>query len=1045
MNLPQFALRRPLSIVAAAIAVGIASLLGWQRMSKDILPVLNLPTIYVAQAYGGMDPAQMEGYLVYFFEYHFLYLTGIEHVESKSIQGAALMKLEFHPGTDMSQAMAETVAYVNRARAFMPAGTMPPLVTRFDAGSVPVGYLVFSSKTRSVEEIQDEALNRVRPLLATLPGVSSPPPFGGNARSIVVMLKPDRLKSYGMSPDEVVRAVAAANVVSPSGNFMIEGKYPMVPLNSVARTVKEFGDAPIRGGMYPAVFVRDVAEVKDDSDIVTGYAMVNGQRTVYIPITKRADASALAVATEVKNNLSKFQGVLPSDVRVDYILDQSSVITQSLAGLLWEGIVGAALTGLTILLFLHNWRSSAVMMLSIPLSLMAAALVLWLGRQTVNLMTLGGLALAVGILVDEAIVTLENIETHRAGGKSTARAALDATIETTAPRLLAMLCILVMFTPALFLAGPAKAMFLPLTLAVGAAMAASYILSSTLVPVLAVWFAGSRKGGFENPLAAWQNRYAKFLQTISGKKVPIIVGYAVGVIAVIFCLGGSLGTEIFPRARSNDLQIRFRAAAGTDIAGTESVFLKTLDVIGNTVGADNVESSLGFLGLHGSMYPINFLYQWSGGTEEGALRVRLKPGTPGNIEALKENLRVQFAQRIPEATFSFEPGGIVSEVMSLGAAAPVEVAVSGPNLATDRAFAEKVKLEMDKIRVLRDVQFAQSLDYPTVEVTVDRERSGIIGPTMNQVSRALVPATWSSRFEVPNYWADTASGVGYQVQIEIPQRLMASLEDVGNLPVMEQHGKSVLLRNIARIHEGTITSEYDRYNMQRTLTVRANIANEDLGSAVQEVSRAIQKAGTPPDRVHVTLGGQIVPMRELQHGLKMGLAVAVIGIFLLLMANFQSFKLSFVVLSTIPAALAGTVVALWLTNTTLNIQSLIGTIMGVGVAVANAILLVTFAERSRLAGETAAEASVEGARSRLRPILMTTTAMIAGTVPVALSLNDHTGQMAPLACAVIGGLVAATLATLFVLPAIFSVVQSRSHRRSVSLEFAVGNLSSSAD
>lgn len=1035
MTLPQIALRRPLSVLVAAFAVGIAFVAAWRRIPEDILPAFNLPTIYVAQAYGGMDPAQMEGYLVYFFEYHFLYLTGIEHVESKSIQGAALMKLQFHPGTDMSQAMAETVAYVNRARAFMPPGTLPPLITRFDAGSAPVGYLVFSSATRPVREIQDAALNRVRPLLATLPGVSAPPPLGGNARSIVISLKPDRLKSYRMSPDEVVEAIAAANVVSPSGNLMMAGKYPMVPVNSVADDINELAATPVRGGMYPAVFVHDVADVKDDSDIVTGYALFNGQRSVYIPVTPRPGASAVSVATVVKKNLSKFQGALPPGITVSYRLDQSPIITSTLNGLLWEGLLGTALIGLTIIFFLRDWRNAVAMLICIPLSLMAAVLVLWLAGQTLNLITLGGMVLAVGILADETIVTLENIRVQSGRGVSIAEAALDATTETAAARFLAMLCVLVMFTPALFLTGVAKAMFMPLALAVGSAMVASYLLSSALVPVLAVWLSRGREAERnEKQFGRLLEVYSGMLQQITRWRGLLLLVYVLCAGVAIVFIKGRLGTELFPEGQTQELQVRLRAPAGTDIDGTEAVFLRALNIVENTVGSNYVESSLGFVGLHGSMYPINFLYQWDGGTEEGMLRVRLKDKARVKVEEIKEKLREEFAAQMPEVGFTFEPADLEHQVMSLGSA-PIEVSVSGPNLAADRAFAEKIKAGMEKIPMLRDVQFTQSLDYPTVQVNVDRERAGIIGPTIGQISRALVPATWSSRFEVPNYWADPSNGVGYQVQVELPQRLMASLEDVGNLPVMEQHGKSVLLRNVAQIREGTAPSEYDRYNMQRTIMIRANVAGEDLGGAARAVDRAIAGWGAPPERVHVAQAGQIAPMRQLQAGLQLGLMVAVIAIFLLLMAYFQSFRLSVVAVSAVPAVLAGVGLALWLTNTTLNIQSLMGTIMSVGVAVANAILLITFAERARMAGATAGAASLEAARSRLRPILMTSVAMIAGMLPVAIGFIDKSGQMASLGRAVIGGLAAATVATLFVLPAVFSVVQSRSHRRGVSLEY----------
>jgi multidrug efflux pump subunit AcrB len=1018
------------------VAIALASTLAWQQMPKDVFPELNLPTIYVAQAYGGMDPAQMEGYLVYFFEYHFLYLTGIEHVESKSIQGAALMKLQFHPGTDMSQAMAETVAYVNRARSFMPPGTVPPLITRFDAGSVPTGYLVFSSDTRSITEMQDAALNRVRPLLATLPGVSAPPPFGGNARSIVVNLKPERLKSYHMSPDEVAQAIAEANVVSPSGNIMEAGKYPLVPVNSVPRNIDDLSAAPVRTGQYPAVFVRDVADVQDDSDIVTCYALVNGKRAIYVPVTKRADASTLAVAREVRENLAKFQGVLPPGMNVSFELDRSPVVTSALAELPWEGCLGALLTGLMVILFLRDWRSALVVVVNIPIALMSGVLALWISGQTINLMTLGGLALAVGILVDTTTVCMENIHVHLARGKSIARAALDATTETTGPRLLAMLCILVMFTPALFMTGAAKSMFLPLALAVGFAMAASYFLSSTLVPVLMVWVSRVQEGSLSG--SGWklrQDRYASVLRRLERRHGLLIFAYLCVTIAVIAGIGGLLGTEIFPHAESRELQLRLRAAPGTSIDGTEADLLKALEIIKNTVGAENVRFSLGFVGLHGSSYPINYLYLWDGGTEEGVLQIQLADGAIKHIEDLKNELRPRLAAQIPDVNFSFEPSDLISRVTSMGASAPIEVAVSGPNIAADRAFADKVKSKLEAISSLRDVQYAQSLDYPTVEVQVDRERAGIIGSTMSHVSRALVPATWSSRFSLPNYWADPDTGIAYQVQTQIPQRLMTSLEDVGNLPIMEAaEKKSVPLRNLGHIVRGTEMSQYDRYNMQRTLTVRANIADEDLGSAAQRVNKAIAELGAPPARVNVAIRGQVAPMAEMRNGLQQGLIIAISAIFLLLAANFQSLKLSMIVMSTAPAALAGVALVLWLTHTTINLESFMGAIMALGVAVANAILLVTFAERARMSGATAAEAAEEGARSRLRPILMTSVAMIAGMTPVAIGLGDADQQMEPLGRAVIGGLAAATIATLFVLPAVFARVQKYSHRREVSLE-----------
>jgi multidrug efflux pump subunit AcrB len=1054
MNLAAFALRRPITVMVLVVAVVLGAGLAVKQMPRDIFPTLGIPTIYVAQPYGGMDPAQMEGYLAYYYEYHFLYLTGIEHVESQSIQGAALLKLQFHPGTDMSQAMSETVAYVNRARAFMPPGTVPPFVMRFDAGSVPVGNLVFSSPTRTVGEMQDLALNRVRPLFATLPGVSAPPPFGGSARSILINVKPERLRALSMPPDEIVSAITAANLISPSGNMAIGGKYPMVPLNSVVKNIKDLEKVPIRTGVYPTVFVRDVATVVDGSDIVTSYALVNGRRTVYIPVTKRSDASTLSVVSLVKQNLGKFQSVLPPDVQVSYQFDQSPYVTRAIGGLTLEGALGAVLTGLMILVFLRDWRSAFIVVINIPLALLSALLALWITKQTVNIMTLGGLALAVGILVDEATVSIENIHVHLTGGKPLGRVALDATNETTGPRLLAMLCILAMFTPAIFMVGAAKAMFVPLSLAVGFAMVASYVLSSTLVPILSVWLlrgheeAVEGRPGKEGAFARFQRRYGRWAEFTVGWRWLVVAVYLAAAAVVVVELGRRLGTEIFPQVEAGQLQVRLRAPAGTQIDGTEAAALKALELIKQEVGPQNVEVTLGFVGVHGANYPINLIYLWNGGPEEGVVQVQLKASAGIQIEALKERLRQKFAEQIPEVQFSFEPSDIVSRVMSLGSPTPIEIAVSGPNLASNRAFAQTIKARLEKLPTLRDVEFGQTLDYPTVEVTVDRQKAGLMGVKMAEVSRSLATATWSSRFVVPNYWADPNSGVSYQVQVQVPQARMDSLEQAKNVPIHEHASQGLLLRNVAEVREGTAVGQYQRYNMQRLVTVTANIAGAALGDVATQVAKAVKDLGVPPGGVNVAVRGQIVPLSQMMEGLQAGLGLAVVVIFLLLAANFQSLKLSLVVVATTPAVIAGVIVMLWLTGTTLNLQSFMGTIMAIGVAVANAILLVTFAERARLgagaggveaggsanaAGLEAGAAAVEGARSRLRPILMTSLAMIAGMVPMALGLGEGGDQTAPLGRAVIGGLLASTVTTLVVLPAIFALVQGRAHRRSASL------------
>jgi multidrug efflux pump subunit AcrB len=520
----------------------------------------------------------------------------------------------------------------------------------------------------------------------------------------------------------------------------------------------------------------------------------------------------------------------------------------------------------------------------------------------------------------------------------------------------------------------------------------------------------------------------------------LVPTYLLVAAAGIYFVGRQLGTGIFPCSDSPDVRIRLRAPAGTDLDGTERVALRVLDVIKATVGETNVQSSLGLLGVHGASYPINLLHIWNGGTEEGVLQVKLSQRASLRGEALHEQLRREFAAKLPEVEFFCEPADIVSRVMSLNIAAPVEVTVGGLNLAANRAHAEKVQARLAQLTSLRDVQFAQSLDYPTVEVTVNRERAGIIGASMADVSRALVPATSSSRFTVPNFWADPNSGVAYQVQVQIQQELTSSTEELENLPVLERDGEPVLLRNLARITTGTAMSQHDRYNMERLIAVRANVAGADLGGAIRDVRQVLADLGPAPAGVNVTLRGQAGPLREMQSGLQRGLLLAIAATFLLLTAHFQSVKLAAIVVSTVPAVLVGVVLALAGTGTTLNLQSFMGAIMAVGVAVANAILLVTFAERERMAGAIALDAALRGANSRLRAILMTSCAMLAGMLPTALGFGESAGQTAPLGRAVVGGLVAATVATLFIVPAVFALVQSRAHRRSASLEVSAAIL-----
>ena len=1040
MWLIRAALRRPITVLVAIIAVALTAGFAVNRMRADIFPDLDLPVIYVAQPYGGMSPAQMEGFITYYYEYHFLYINGIESVESKSIQNTSLLKLTFHPGTDMSEALAQTVGYVNRARAFMPPGTVGPFIMRFDAGTVPVGYLVFRSDTRSLGEIQDLALNRVRPQFATLPGLTSPPPFGGSQRTIVIRVDPDRLRSYGMAPDDVIRAVTTGNVIMPSGSVNIGDETRISPMNSVVGPINDLLELPIRSGAGTPVSIRDVGSVSDSTDIPTAYALVNGRRAVYIPVTKRPNASTLSVVSEVKANLGRFQALVPDDITVSYELDQSRNVSAALQSVLREAVLGALLTGLVVLVFLRDWRSSAIVVITIPFALLAAVVALWGAGQTINIMTLGGLALAVGILVDEATVAIENIHTHLSRGTPLARAVLDASGEVVVPRLLAMLSVVAVFVPSFFMTGVSRSLFVPLSLAVGFAMIASFFLSSSLVPVLSVWWLGKghRTREEKPPESDWverlRDRLAALLHRVAPARGLLVVTYLVVTVGVVASIGMTLGREIFPPSGVKAFQLRFRAPAGTKFESTERLGRDVLDVIRDTAGPDNVDITLGYVGVQPSSYPINTIFLWTSGSHEGVLQVALRPDAPVKLEELQEKLRQAFHGKFPDAQFSFEPGDIVSRIMNFGAPTPVEVAVMGPDFAASRAFATKLRNELSQIGSLRDLQFGQTLDSPAIQVNVNRQMAGQLGVTVDQVGRSFAAATSSSRFVAPNYWADPRTGIAFQVQVQVPQPRMTTLEDLRVVPVSAGGIGKPLLGDLARIENATIVGEYDRVNGQRMVTLTANVAGEDLGRALARVNTAIRRAGEPPRGATVTIRGQLAAMAETFTNITAGLIVAVVVIFLLLAANFQSLRLAFVVVSTVPAVLAGVVVVLWLTGTTLNVQSFMGAIMAIGVAVANAILLVTFAEQSRRQGESPLQTAIDAARARMRPVLMTSAAMIAGMIPMALALGEGAEATAPLGRAVIGGLAAATLATLIVLPSVYSLIQQSASPTSPSLD-----------
>ncbi len=1037
LKLIQFALRKPVAIIVLVLGVVLFSILAIRKSSIDIFPFINAPTIYVAQTYGGLSPQQVEGFITSYYEYHFLYINGIKAVESKSIQGLSLIKLQFHDGTDMANAMAETISYVNRARSFMPPGTLPPFVMRYDAGSAPIGQLVFSSEGRSLNEIQDLALFNVRPMFAALRGVSAPPPFGGNQRTILIKADPERLRSYNITADELVTAIARNNPILPAGNIRVGDKSVITPSNSVADNFKELENVTVKNADGVSVLLRDLATVDNGADVTTGYALINGRRSVYIPVTKRADASTWEVVQSIKKSLPDMQVAIPGDIKVSYEFDQSGYVINSVKSLLFEGLLGAFLTGLMVLLFLGDLRSALIVIVNIPLALLTSVCCLYLCGQTINIMTLGGLALAVGILVDESTVTIENIHHHLELGKTKQRAIWDACSEIALPKLLILLSVLAVFVPALFMSGVPRSMFMPLSMAVAFAMIASFILSQTLVPVLSNWMLKTvHTAASEKKLNRAKEQLAG-LMLRSAKAKALLVPLVIIILMAIALLGySSAGTEIFPKADAGQMQLRVRMPAGTRIERTEDATKTTLAIIDSLAGKKNISITSAVVGLQPPSYAINPIFLYTSGPHEAVIKVKLAKGNEINIDNLKEQLRAVVTKNIPGINLSFEPADLVDQVMSLGASTPVEVVVQGKNLAQSRYIADSLVKYLQTIAYLRDIQIAQPLDYPTLQINYDRLRAGQMGLTVEQAAKSVTEGISSSRFIQPVYWLDKASGNAYQIQVEYPQAAMNSAEQVDQIPVGKSGGSTIYLRDIAELKKGNSIGEYARINQQRFITVTANIHRQDLGKAIADVNNAIRHLGALPPGVKVYLRGQSDLLNETISELSSGLLLAIIIIGLMLTAYFQSFKLSLTILSVFPAVIAGSMLLLWITGNTINIQSFMGSIMAIGVAVANAILLVSDAEliRAQQKNDTAISIGSQAASNRLRPVLMTSFAMIAGMLPMALGLGESGKQIAPLAIAVIGGLLFSTFISVWLVPLIYDWITGKNKPTSASLD-----------
>jgi multidrug efflux pump subunit AcrB len=1039
------ALKRPITILVLFIGLLLFSIMAVRTIPIDIFPKLNSPTIYVIEQYGGMSAQQMEGFFATRMQDQFLYVNGIKNIESRNIQGLSLIRLTFYEGTDMAEASAQVALQVNRTMAFFPPGALPPQVVRFDASSLPVGELVFSSKTRSLKEIFDLAITRVRPLFATVPGLSAPPPFGSNARSVLINVNPEKLRMYNLSADEVVEAIARNNAITPSGNLRVDSIMYVTSINSLEGKVEHFEDIPIRSNGATSIYVKDVASVADGADITVDYALVNGKRSVYMPIVKTADASTWEVVQTLRTRIPEMKSLLPDDVDISYEFDQSVFVINSAKSLMTEGILGAILTGLMVLLFLRDWRSSLVVIITIPVAVMGAVFFLKLAGQTVNIMTLSGLALAIGILVDQATVTIENIHQHLEMGKTNRQAILDACSEISFPLLLILMCILAVFAPAFVMNGVPRAMFLPLSLSIAFAMIVSFVAAQSLVPVVSVWLLKAEKfqqhhqqpqgDQIHHEKEDYFQRLKNKLTSRLGKWMPkrklIVLIYLFVAVGTAACCYGIIGKDLLPKTNNGQIQLRIREPDGTRLEVTERTTKGILSLIDSTANHE-VAISSAYVGLVPSNFGTSNLYIFNSGTHESVIQIDLNAGYKVRMEDLKEELRKVILRHYPSVKISFEPIELTEKIMAQGASTPIEVRVAGKNMADIKSYATKLVGKLESIPFLRDVQIAQPLNFPTVDITVDRNKLALMGLSIDNVSKSITDVTSSSRYTNKNLWLDEKAAYTYQTQIQVPEYIMNSVDQLESVSLVPGQMRPVL-SDVATIRIDTLPGEYDRSGPRRFVTVSANIYKKDLGSATTAVQKAIDEMGAPPTGLVAEIKGMSSLLTETLDSLQSGLLAAIVVILLLLAANYQSFGLSISVLATVPAVLLGAMLLLLATGATLNLQSYMGLIMAVGVSVANAILIVTNAEKLRLEYKDPFKAAVVAASVRMRPILMTSLAMIAGMIPMASGLGEAGDQSAPLGRAVIGGLAASTFAALFIVPLVYGWIQQKSSFNSVSL------------
>jgi CzcA family heavy metal efflux pump len=1044
MWIVALALRRPYTFVVMALLIIILTPVTILRTPVDIFPDINIPVVSVVWSFDGMSPSEMADRIVSNSERGFtVTVNDIEHQESLSVPGKAVIKIFFRPNVNLSMAMTQVTAMCQTVLRGLPPGTTPPLVITYTASTTPIVQLGLSSKTLPEQQLFDLGNNFLRTQLTTVQGAATPYPYGGKPRQIQVDLDPVKLQTYGLSPADIVNAVAAQNLILPAGTTKIGPTEYNVEMNGDPQTIAELNDLPVKTTNSSTLYLRDVAHVRDGFIPQTNIVRQDGTRGVLMSMYKLGGSSTLTVVNAIKALLPIALRTLPPELNIKALFDQSVFVRASINGVLREGLIAACLTAAMILLFLGDWRPTVIIAVSIPLSIFVSVILLSALGQTINIMTLGGLALAVGILVDDATVEIENIERNLAMGKEMKQAILDGAQQVAVPAFVSTLCICIVFVPMFFLAGVAKFLFVPMAEAVCFAMLASYLLSRTLIPTMVMFimrghehraleptnFLAKLQRGFEHWFERVRGGYQQLLETTLEHRGLFAIGFAV------FCvlslgLVFFLGQDFFPQVDAGLIRLHFRARPGLRVEETARLCDEVEDVLRSEIPKEELQTVLDNIGLPYSS--INLSYSSSGviGTNDAEVLIALNPEHHHPTAQYVRRLRRELPARFPGVEFFFQPADIVSQILNFGLPAPVDIQIVGANMATNYDIGQRIANRLRLIPGTADVHVQQMMSLPTIYLDMDRTRINQVGLTANNVAQSVLISLSGSFQTAPNFWLNRSNGVTYPIAIQAPQYRETSLQDLMNTPVTNGSEPPQVLGNLAQLKPVTRPAVVNHYNVQPVIDVYASTQGRDLGGVASDIMKALKPFEDHlPRGTTLVVRGQVQTMKSSFFGLGFGLLGAIVLVYLLIVVNFQSWLDPFIIITALPGALAGICWFLLITRTTLSVPSLTGAVMCMGVATANSILLVSFSRDRMNAGAPALQAALEAGYTRMRPVIMTALAMIIGMVPMALGFGEGGEQNAPLGRAVIGGLLFATVATLFFVPSVFTIIHGRREQR----------------